>query len=39
MKEWREISSGLHVNDDSNEEKETRAMSKLAGQKAQEIFV
>jgi len=39
LKEWREISSGLHVNDGSYKEKEARAMSKLAKQKTQEISV
>ena len=39
LKEWREISSGLHVNDGSYTQKEARAMSKLAERKAQGIFV
>ena len=38
-KEWREISSGLHVNDESYRQREARAMSQLAVQKGKEVYV
>ena len=39
IKEWREISSGLHVNDESYRQREAIAMSQLAVQKGKEVFL